>query len=190
MSSSDDHYHNSASAATDEAVAIIVAPNPASDTTETPANVAPDLARPPSNIAELNPVPKAITPSLTATTSMLAGFGYNFSSGEDRQPVDEQCENLTIGALRQLATHLGTPTDEQNRSKLLLRKFIIKQLHALGMIVQEGLEVFFAPALTAQPEVRADGPPEDLAANDGSTDDLAASAELTQAAMLQQLEDL
>ena len=85
-----------------------MAPNPASDTTETPANVAPDLARPPSNIAELNPVPKAITPSLTATTSMLAGFGYNFSSGEDRQPVDEQCENLTIGALRQLATHFHT----------------------------------------------------------------------------------
>ena len=68
---------------------------------------------PPSNFAALNSVPKAITPSLTATTSMLAGFGYNSSSGGDRQPVDEQCENLTTGALRQLATHLGTPTDAQ-----------------------------------------------------------------------------
>ena len=187
MSSSDDNDHNSASAANDEAVAFIVAPNPAPGTTETPANVAPDEARPPSNFAALNSVPKAITPSLTAPTSMLAEFGYNFSSG---QPVDEQCEILTISALRQVATHLGTPTDEQNRSKILLRKFIIKQLHALGMIVQEGLEVFFAPALTAQPESRADGPPENLAANDGSPEDLAASAELTQAAMLQQLEDL
>jgi len=101
MSSSDDNDHNSASAATDEAVAIIVAPNPASDTTETPANVAPDEARPPSNFAALNSVPKAITPSLTAPTSMLAEFGYNFSSG---QPVDEQCEILTISALRQVAT--------------------------------------------------------------------------------------
>ena len=190
MSSSDDDDHASDSVATDAAVAIIVAPNPAPGTIETPANVAPDEARPPSNIAELNPVPKAITPSLTATTSMLAGFGYNFSSGEDRQPVDEQCEILTISALRQVATHLGTPTDAQNRNKLLLRKFIIKQLHALGMIVQEDLEFFFAPALAAQPEVRADGPPEDLAANDGSPEDLAASAELKQAAMLRQLEDL
>ena len=105
MSSSDDDYHNSASAATDEAVAIIVAPNPASDTTETPANVAPDLARPPSNIAELNPVPNADTHSPTTTKSMLVGFWYTFSSGEEHRPVDEQCENLTIGALRQVATH-------------------------------------------------------------------------------------
>ena len=90
MSSSDDNDHNSSSVANDETVAIIVAPNLASDTTKTLANVAPDLARPPSDIAELNPVPKAIAPSLTATTSMLAGFGCNFSSGEDRQPVDEQ----------------------------------------------------------------------------------------------------
>jgi len=32
------------------------------------------------------------------------------------------------------------------------------KLHALGVIVQEDLEFFFAPALAAQPEVRADGP--------------------------------
>ena len=44
------------------------------------------------------------------------------------------------------------------------------------MIVQEDLEFVFAPALTAQPEVRADGSPEDLAAADGSPEDLAASA--------------
>ena len=114
-----------------------MAPNPASDTTETPANVAPDLARPPFNIAELTPVPNANTPSPTTIKSMLVGFGYTFSSGEARRPVDEQCENLTIGALRQVATHLGTPTDAQNRNKLLLRKFVIKQVNILGMIVQE-----------------------------------------------------
>ena len=160
MSSSDDDDHNSDSAATDEAVAIIVAPNPASDTTETPANVAPDLARPPSNIAELNPVPNANTPSPTTIKLMLVEFVF-FSSGEARRPVDEQCENLTIGALRQVATHLGTPTDAQNRNKIPLRKFVMTKLDAPGMIFQEDLEFFFAPALAAQPEVRADGPPED-----------------------------
>ena len=86
MSSSDDDDHNSDSAATDEAVAIIVAPNPASDTTETPANVALDLARPPSNTAALNPVPKAITPSLTATTSMFAGSGTIFHPARIASP--------------------------------------------------------------------------------------------------------
>ena len=77
---SSDNDHASDSVATNAAVA----PNPAPGTIKTPANVAPDEARPPSNIAELYPVPKAITPSLTATTQMLAGFGYNFLSGEDR----------------------------------------------------------------------------------------------------------
>ena len=115
-------------------------------------------------------MPNAITPSPATIKSMLVEFRF-FPFGEARRPVDEQCENLTIGALRQVATNLGTPTDAQNRNKLLLRKFIIKQLHALGMIVQEGLEVFFAPALTGQPEVRADAPPGDLAANDGSPED-------------------
>ena len=45
MSSSDNDDHDSGSVATDEAIAIIVAPNPAPDTTETPVNiVAPNLA--------------------------------------------------------------------------------------------------------------------------------------------------
>ena len=99
MSSSDNDDHDSDSVATDAAVAIIVAPNPAPDIIETPANVAPDVARPPSYIAELNPVPNAITPSPTTIKSILVGFEYTFSSGEARRPVDEQCENLTIGAL-------------------------------------------------------------------------------------------
>ena len=53
-------------------------------------------------------------------------------------------------------------------------------LHARGMIVQEDLGFFFVPALNAQPYVRAAGSPENLAA----------AAELKQAAMLQQIEDL
>ena len=81
MSSSDDDDHASDSVATDAAVAIIVAPNPAQGTSETPANVAPDVARPPSNIAELNPVPNAITPSPATIKSMLVEFGF-FPSGE------------------------------------------------------------------------------------------------------------
>ena len=180
MSSSGDNDHNPDNAATDEAVVLIVVPNPEPSTTKTPANVAPDVARPPSNIAEPNPAPHANTPSPASIKSMLGEFGFTFSSDEARRPVDEQCENLHIGALRQVATQLGIPTDEQNRNKLLLHKFIMTQLYALGMIVQKDREFFFAPALTAQPEVRADGSPEDLAA----------SAELKQAAMLQQIEDL
>ena len=50
MSSSDDDEHKSASAVTNEAVAIIVAPNSVSDTTETPVNVGPDLRVPPPTL--------------------------------------------------------------------------------------------------------------------------------------------
>ena len=53
MSSSDDG-HNYNTAATDVAVALVVVPNPATDNTETPASVAPDVARPPSNTATDN----------------------------------------------------------------------------------------------------------------------------------------
>ena len=53
MSSSDDD-DSSDIAATDVAVALVVVPNPATDNTETPANVAPDVARPPSNTATDN----------------------------------------------------------------------------------------------------------------------------------------
>ena len=48
------------------------------------------------------------------------------------------------------------------------------------MIVQEEFEFSFAAALAAQPDVRAAR----------FTEDLAAAAELKQAAMLQQIEDL
>ena len=47
--SSSDNNHNSYIVATDEAVALVVVPNPATDNTEAPANVAPDVARTPSN---------------------------------------------------------------------------------------------------------------------------------------------
>ena len=53
---------NSLIAATEEAAALVVVPNPTMATNETPANVAPDEARPPSSIADLNPVPNANTP--------------------------------------------------------------------------------------------------------------------------------
>ena len=56
----------------------------------------------------------------------------------------------------------------------------MKELHARGMVVQEDLEFFFAPALAAQPDLRAVG----------STEDLAEAAELKQAAMPQQIEDV
>ena len=111
-------------AATDEAAALLVVPDPATDNTETPANVAPDVARPPSDIAGLNPVPNAYTPSDPATiVSMMLGFRYNFASGEERLPVDEQCENLTTGFLRQVAAYFGTSNDEQKKEKPLLRNF-------------------------------------------------------------------
>ena len=64
MSSSDDETHISGTAAIDEAAALVSVPNPTTDTYETPANVAPDEARPPSTIAEMNSVPIAILASL------------------------------------------------------------------------------------------------------------------------------
>ena len=79
MSFSGNVDHDSDSVATDEAVAIIVAPNLAPGTTEAPANVAPDVARPPSNTAVLNPVPNAIISSPAAIKPILVGFGYTIS---------------------------------------------------------------------------------------------------------------
>ena len=76
MSSTDNDDRDSGSLATDAAVAIIVAPNPAQGTIETPANLAPDVARTPSNIADLNPVPNAITPPPATTKSMLVEFVF------------------------------------------------------------------------------------------------------------------
>ena len=79
MSSSDNDDRDSGSVATDEAVAVIVAPNPAPGTTEKPANVAPDVARPHTNIAELNSVPNANTPSdKDLLVSTRAGGGSDF----------------------------------------------------------------------------------------------------------------
>ena len=87
--------------ATDEAAAIVVVPNPTATNTETPANVASEVARPPFAIAELNPVPNANTPSDPATTVvMLLGFGFTFFSGEESLPVDEQIDHPTTGSLR------------------------------------------------------------------------------------------
>ena len=60
----------------------------------------------------------------------------------------------------------------------------MKGFHARGMIVQEGLEFLFDPALTAQPDVRAAGSTGKSAAE--STP--AAAAEFTQAAMRKKIE--
>ena len=120
MSSFDDEP-SSDIAATDEAAALVVVPNPTTDDTETPANVSPDEARPPSTIADLNPVPNANTPSDPSTiVTTLLGFGFTYASGEASLPVDEQLDHLTTGSLRQLAACFGTSTPEQNKEKVLL----------------------------------------------------------------------
>ena len=102
--------------------------NPTTNNTETPANVAPDEARspsdearPPSTIADLTPVPNANTPSGAATiVTALLEFVFIFASGAARLPVDEQAHRLTIGSLRQLAAYFGTSTHEQNKERLCL----------------------------------------------------------------------
>ena len=73
---------------------------------------------------------------------------------------------------------------DQNRSKFQLGKCIMKGLHARGMIFQEDFEFFFAPALNAQPDVRATGSTDNPSA--GLTPE--AAAESTQAAMRKQIE--
>ena len=60
----------------------------------------------------------------------------------------------------------------------------MKGLYSRGMIVQESYEFFFAPALTAQPDVRAAGSTDNSAAEPTP----AAAAEPTQAAMSKQIE--
>ena len=98
--------------------------NPTTIDTETPANVAPDEAhppsdeaRPPSTIADLTPVPHANTPSDPATiVAALLEFGFTFAC----LPVDEQCKHLTISSLRQVAAYFGTPTSEQNKKRFCL----------------------------------------------------------------------
>ena len=112
--------------------------------------MAPDVARLPSEIAELNPAPYANTPSGPATiVSVMLGFGFNFASGEENLPVDEQYKHLTTGSLRQATANFGTPTYERNKNRLLLRKFVMIAPNDRGMLVQEGLEWFFDPKLSA-----------------------------------------
>jgi len=125
---------------------------PTADNTETPANVAPDEARPPSTIADLTLVPHANTPSDPATiVTALLEFGFTFASGE---AVDEQFDHPTIGSLRQLAAYFGTATPEQNKKKILLSKLVMTALNDRGMLVQEGLEWLFDPKLNAPPDGR------------------------------------
>ena len=94
---SDDEPLNSDNAATDEAAVLVVVPDPTTDNTETPANVAPDVARHHTAIAELNPVPNANTPpGPAATMEMLLEFGF---TSEDSRPVDVQISGLLIGPL-------------------------------------------------------------------------------------------
>ena len=175
-------------AATDEAAAPLEVLNPTTDNTETPANVAPYVARPPSNIAELNPVPNVNTRSGPATiVSMILGFGFTFASGEESRPVDEQCEHLTIGSLRQVAAYFGTPMYEQNKNELLLRKFAMTALNDRGMLVQEGLEWFFDPKLNAPPDGSV---AESLESTQAERGKQLEAAEPTQATMRKQIQAL
>ena len=59
----------------------------------------------------------------------------------------------------------------------------MKELHARLMITQEGLECFFAPALAAQPDVRAAGSADNSAV--GPTPAVAAECTLKQIEALQ-----
>ena len=70
-------------------------PQSTTGTTDTPANV------------DLPPVPHASTPSDSATiVTTFLELGFIFASGEESLPVDEQCEHLTTGSLRQFAAYL------------------------------------------------------------------------------------
>ena len=111
--------------------------------------------------------------------AVLHDLGFTFSPP---RPVDEQTNLFRIDPLRQLAASFGTPTLAQSKGKIQLGKCVMKGLHARGMIVQEGFEFFFAPALTTQPNVRAAGSTDNSAA--GPTP--AAATESTQAAMRKQ----
>ena len=77
---------------TDEAAVLEVVPDPTTDNTETPANVAPDVARPHTTIAELNPVPNANTPSdPAAIMEMQLEFGF---TSEDSRAVDVRIKRM------------------------------------------------------------------------------------------------
>ena len=86
----------------------------------------------------------------TDIVEVLLKFGLTLNSGGDSRPVDEQINCRRIDPMQQLAACFGTQTPDQNKDKVLLGKYVMKELHARGMIVQEDLEFFFAPALTAQ----------------------------------------
>ena len=178
-----------------------MAPTLTAFTNEAPAIVAPDVpnARPLSNpptITDRNPVSNASTLSSPSTiVVVLLEFGFTL---EDSRPIDVQINCLLIDPLRYLAACFGTPTPDQNKNKFLLGKYDLKELHARGILVQEGLEFFFDPALSAPPDVRGSGSTEDSAAeaaestdvrDAGPTEDSAAvAAESTLAAMRNQIE--
>ena len=68
---------------------------------------------------------------------------------------------------------------DSNKDKFQLGKVAIKGLNTHGMVVQKVLEFFFAPALIAQPDVRAAGSTDSPAAEPRP----AAAAESTQASL-------
>ena len=178
--SSSDYEPLSNIAATAEAAVLVVVPNPTTDNTETPADVAPDEARPPSTIADLNPVPNASTSSDPATiVTTLLRFRFTYASGEARLRVDEQFDHLTIGSLRQLAACFETATPEQNKKKFLLGKFVMTVLNDRGMLVQEGFEWFFDPKLNAPPDGRVAGSPESMQAKMGKQVQAAGSTQVS-----------
>ena len=170
-------------------------PNPTADTNEIVAPIVPN-ARPLSNpptITDPNPVSNSNPPTITdpnpesnpstisksaALVEALLEFGFTLNSGEDSRPVDEQTNGLLIDPLLQLAACFGTPTPDQNKDKFVLGKYVLRALHARGMLVQRGLEWLFDPALNAPPDGRDAGSTEDSAAG---------TAESTQAAMRKQI---
>ena len=122
---------------------------------------------------------------MTGILELLLKYRFTLNSGEDSRPIDEQNKFFRINPLRQLAASFGTPTPDQNKDSFRLGNYFTKELHARGMIAQEGPGWFFAPALTAQSDVRAAGSTDNSAAEPSP----AAAAESTQAAMRKQIED-
>ena len=61
-----------------------------------------------------------------ATLEVLMELGFSSSSGEGRQPIDEQLNRSTTASLRLLAASFGTPTPVQNKDRFLLSKPITK----------------------------------------------------------------
>ena len=121
------------------------------------ATDAPVVDPTPTAIAASNTVPKTSPLSGTfAIVEVLNDLGFNLSSVGGRQSADGQINVLRIGPLRRLAAWFGMLPDP-TIERFQLRIYFLKQLCDLGMIAQEDLDFFFAPALAALPDECAVG---------------------------------